>query len=87
MKSGHFEPQKFKDEYENALNELLKKKQAGQPVELPESREPARVVNLMEALRQSVEASRAGGNPPAPSAKAHEAKREPSKKPKSRRAS
>ena len=87
MKSGHFEPQKFKDEYENALNELLKKKQAGQPVELPESRERARVVNLMEALRQSVEASRAGGKPPAPSAKAHEAKCEPSKKPKSRRAS
>jgi len=87
MKSGHFEPQKFEDEYENALKELLKKKQAGQPVELPESREPARVVNLMEALRQSVEASRAGGKPPAPSAKAHEAKREPSKKPKSRRAS
>ena len=87
MKSGHFEPQKFEDQYENALKELLKKKQAGQPVELPESRERARVVNLMEALRQSVEASRAGGKPPAPSAKAHEAKREPSKKSKSRRAS
>jgi hypothetical protein len=78
---------KFEDDYENALKELLKKKQAGQPVELPERREPACVINLMDALRQSVEASRSAGKPPAPSAEAREAKREPSRKPKSRRAS
>jgi non-homologous end joining protein Ku len=29
-KSGHFEPEKFEDEYEDALKELLKKKQAGE---------------------------------------------------------
>jgi len=28
-KSGHFEPEKFEDQYEDALRELLKKKQAG----------------------------------------------------------
>jgi DNA end-binding protein Ku len=87
MKSGHFTPQKFEDQYENALKKLLNKKQAGQPVELPERREPARVINLMEALRQSVEASRATGKPPAPSTKVRQAKAEGSKKPKSRRAS
>jgi non-homologous end joining protein Ku len=28
-KSGHFEPDKFEDQYEDALKELLKRKQAG----------------------------------------------------------
>jgi DNA end-binding protein Ku len=58
-KRGKFEPEKFEDHYENALKELLRKKQKGEKIERP--REPARtnVVNLMEALRQSVKA--AGG--------------------------
>jgi non-homologous end joining protein Ku len=37
--------------------DLLKKKQEGRPIERPERRESANVVNLMEALRRSVEAS------------------------------
>jgi len=55
-KRGKFEPEKFEDHYENALKELLRKKQKGEKIERP--REPARtnVVNLMEALRQSVRA-------------------------------
>jgi DNA end-binding protein Ku len=58
-KRGKFEPQKFEDHYENALKELLRKKQKGEKIERP--KEPARtnVVNLMDALRQSVQA--AGG--------------------------
>jgi DNA end-binding protein Ku len=61
-KRGKFEPEKFEDHYENALKELLRKKQKGEKIERP--REPARtnVVNLMEALRQSVKA--AGGKRP-----------------------
>jgi DNA end-binding protein Ku len=61
-KRGKFEPEKFEDHYENALKELLRKKQKGEKIERP--REPARinVVNLMEALRQSVKA--AGGKQP-----------------------
>jgi DNA end-binding protein Ku len=53
-KKGEFEPEKFEDEYENALKEVLRKKQKGERIERP--KEPARtnVVNLMEALRQSV---------------------------------
>jgi DNA end-binding protein Ku len=52
-KKGRFEPGKFEDEYENALKELLRKKQKGERIERPE---PARtnVVNLMDALRRSV---------------------------------
>src|SRR5262249_23453064 len=55
-KRGKFEPEKFEDHYENALKDLLRKKQKGEKIERP--KEPARtnVVNLMEALRQSVRA-------------------------------
>ncbi|HEY1364717.1 MAG TPA: Ku protein [Xanthobacteraceae bacterium] len=57
-KTGHFEPEKFEDDYENALKELIRKKQSGKPIEREERREPAKVINLMEALRQSVEAEK-----------------------------
>jgi DNA end-binding protein Ku len=56
-KASHFDPSKFDDRYEDALKDLLKKKQEGKPIERPERREPTNVVNLMEALRRSVEAS------------------------------
>jgi DNA end-binding protein Ku len=57
-KRGKFEPEKFEDHYENALKDLLRKKQKGEKIERP--KEPARtnVVNLMDALRQSVQAER-----------------------------
>jgi hypothetical protein len=47
----------LQDHYENALNDLLRKKQKGEKIERP--KEPARtnVVNPMDALRQSVQAS------------------------------
>jgi DNA end-binding protein Ku len=57
MKAGHFDPGKFDDQYEDALKDLLKKKQEGRPIERPERREPTNVVNLMDALRRSLEAS------------------------------
>ena len=73
-KSGHFDPAQFEDRYENALVELLKKKEAGEKIE-PAKAEPApRVVNLMDALRASLDA--AGKKAPAPSVKA----RRPAKK-------
>ena len=60
-KAGHFEPERFEDQYEDALKELLKKKQSGQKIEAPREREPSKVVNLMDALRRSVETERVGG--------------------------
>ena len=54
MKAGHFDPSKFDDRYEDALKDLLKKKQEGRPIERPERREPTNVVNLMDALRRSL---------------------------------
>jgi DNA end-binding protein Ku len=77
-KSGHFNPQKFEDHYEEALKELLKKKQSGEKIEAPKEREPAKVINLMDALRRSVSAERADGGrrkPPRSSAQRHTAKR------------
>jgi DNA end-binding protein Ku len=55
-KSGHFDPKKFEDHYENALVELLRKKQAGRALEpiKDEGPAPQRVINLMDALRASI---------------------------------
>jgi non-homologous end joining protein Ku len=54
-KAGHFDPAKFKDEYELALRKLVKRKAAGKTIEAPEEKEErSNVVDLMEALRQSV---------------------------------
>jgi DNA end-binding protein Ku len=60
-KAGHFDPESFDDRYEDSLKELIRKKQSGKPIELPERREPAKVINLMDALRRSVQASSGGG--------------------------
>ena len=60
-KKAHFEPQKFEDQYEDALKELLKKKQSGEKIETPREREPSKVINLMDALRRSVETERGSG--------------------------
>ncbi len=60
-KSGHFKPEKFEDHYEDALKELLRNKQSGQKIEVPRERAPAKVINLMDALRRSVDAERGSG--------------------------
>jgi DNA end-binding protein Ku len=52
-KAGHFKPEHFEDKYESALRELIKRKQQGKPVERVKEREPAKVIDLMEALRRS----------------------------------
>jgi DNA end-binding protein Ku len=60
-KAGHFKPDKFEDHYETALRDLIKRKQDGKPIEKAKEREPAKVIDLMEALRKS-----AGKDAPAP---------------------
>jgi DNA end-binding protein Ku len=60
-KKGKFEPEKFEDQYEDALKDLIRKKQKGEKIERATERAPSNVVNLMEALRQSVKADRSGG--------------------------
>ena len=54
-KAAHFDPSKFKDEYENALKALVKRKAAGKPVKTVERAEkPDNVISLMDALKQSL---------------------------------
>ena len=53
-KSGHFEPERFEDHYETALTELLAKKQNGLPIAAVKKPAPDNVINLMDALRQSL---------------------------------
>jgi DNA end-binding protein Ku len=53
-KRGKFQPEKFEDEYEDALKELLRKKQKGEKIEQPKERAPSNVINLMDALRNSL---------------------------------
>jgi DNA end-binding protein Ku len=56
-KAGHFDPAKFEDHYETALVALLKDKQAGRQIEpVQDTPRPHTVVNLMDALRRSLEA-------------------------------
>jgi len=55
-KSAHFDPSKFKDEYEDALKTLVRRKAAGKPVKAIEPEEgKSNVINLMDALKQSLE--------------------------------
>src|SRR6476660_9346873 len=54
-KAGHFDPAKFKDEYELALRKLVKRKAAGKTIERTEPAEDrSNVIDLMDALRESV---------------------------------
>jgi DNA end-binding protein Ku len=54
-KAAHFDPSKFKDEYENALKALVRRKAAGKPIKAagPDQRSN-NVVSLMDALKQSL---------------------------------
>lgn len=59
-KKGHFEPETFEDHYERALKDLIKKKQKGVKIDAPKESAPSNVINLMDALRQSVKEGRRG---------------------------
>ncbi len=64
QKPMHFAPEAFEDRYEEALLTLVRSKiSGGQPV-ITKAPERGNVVNLMDALRRSIEEER---RPPAPS--------------------
>src|SRR6195256_3741314 len=65
-KRADFEPSTFVDRYEEAVVAMLKEKQAGLPTaNVPRSAPAANVVNLMDALRRSIQAE-SGSTPTAP---------------------
>jgi len=57
-KTGHFDPERFEDQYEGALREIIERKSKGLKIEAPSERASTKVINLMDALRQSVKAER-----------------------------
>jgi DNA end-binding protein Ku len=64
QKAGRFVPEKFEDQYETALVDLINKKRNGQPIAKKDRPAGENVVDLMEALRRSV-----GGAEPAKASK------------------
>ncbi|AOO81340.1 Ku protein [Bosea vaviloviae] len=52
-KAGKFDPKSFDDRYESALAELVQAKIEGRKLKPQKRPEPTKVVNLLEALRQS----------------------------------
>jgi Ku protein len=61
-KAAHFDPSKFKDDYETALKALVRRKASGKPIKAAEPEErPSNVVSLMDALKQSLKKPGAKG--------------------------
>src|SRR3984893_7711567 len=69
QKSGRLEPDKFEDQYETALVDLINQKRAGKPIAPKERPRGDNVVDLMEALRRSVSGSAAETRSPKKPAK------------------
>ncbi|MGY4592293.1 hypothetical protein ACVWXL_000039 [Bradyrhizobium sp. GM22.5] len=59
QKAGHFEPEKFEDQYETALIDLINQKRAGKPITAKARPRGENVVDLMDALRKSIGADAA----------------------------
>jgi DNA end-binding protein Ku len=53
--SGTFKPEKYDDDYRKELLDLIKAKAKGRPLPEPQELQEAEVVDLMAALRESVE--------------------------------
>ena len=59
-KRGKFDPSQFDDRYEAALADLVRAKLEGKPLPIRKAPAPTKVVDLMEALRQSAGAGGTG---------------------------
>jgi DNA end-binding protein Ku len=84
-KKGKFDPTNFDDRYETALAELVKAKLEGKKIAVPKQPKREKVVDLMDALRQS---AGVGGKKPStrkPPAKSKPARRAKAKETASRR--
>jgi len=54
QKEADFDPDRFQDRYENALRKLIQEKQKGHEIVHSDDPEPTNVVDLMEALQNSL---------------------------------
>jgi len=66
QKSGHFDPKEVAgDRYQEALRHLVEQKVRGEKPVIPKAAKPAKVINLMDALRRSLEAEGGQARKPA----------------------
>jgi DNA end-binding protein Ku len=80
-KAAHFDPSKFKDEYEDALKALVRRKAAGKPVKVAEREEkPSNVISLMDALKQSLKSKSSAKRTSQPASR-RAPRRRPAKRP------
>ncbi|WP_441240933.1 non-homologous end joining protein Ku [Tardiphaga sp. 768_D3_N2_1] len=80
-KASHFDPSKFKDEYETALKTLVQRKAAGKPVKVVEKEEkPDNVINLMDALKASLKGGKGKTTKRTSASRPHVARKRPAKK-------
>jgi len=70
----------YKDEYQDGLREIVDAKVAGREIVAPEVEAPPKVVNLMEALRKSLDTISAQKKKPAAAEPPARAKAAPPKK-------
>jgi DNA end-binding protein Ku len=65
QKSGRFDPKELADDrYQKALRNLVEQKLKGEGTAFPKAAEPGKVINLMDALRRSLEAESAEARKP-----------------------
>jgi len=73
QKEAEFDPDRFQDRYENALRKLIQDKQKGHEIVHSDDPEPTNVVDLMEALQNSLKGGKgksSGSKAPAAKARA-----------------
>ena len=58
--TADWNPEEYRDEYREAMLEIVEKKIAGEEIEVVPQEAPAKVVDLMEALKASVAAAKSG---------------------------
>jgi DNA end-binding protein Ku len=58
-----FKPEEYKDEYRATLQTLIEAKLEGQEITAPKAARPAKITDLMTALKASVEAAKKGSKP------------------------
>ena len=79
--TDEWEPEQFRDDYREALLGIVEKKVSGEEITIQPEAEPAKVVDLMEALKASVEAAKQKERPSAtPSRAKSSAKKSTAKK-------
>ena len=61
-KRGSFDPSRFDDRYDAALAELVRAKAEGREIEKPKKKTEGKVIDLMQALRDSAAAAKKGAS-------------------------